>query len=513
MKSTRHQITRKLVATMALLTLTVACKSKMSFTPTSLADTNQDSFSSEVNEFFKLAESEQSITQDSLDENLTAISFQVRKPDGSLLSSLHKNDIFLLEDLIPVNNFNLAQNTLETKEIVDIAFIVDVTGSMSATIESAKVRLINFVNSSRAAGYHTRMCLVTFGDYTIRRCDKFYDNNPSDASTVTQVEELISEITKLKALKGSADPGGKDLNENPMRALIDTASAAWATNNQRFAILITDDGFLYSPGNSGAVGSLAPQYAEVKSALAASKVKVFAATPSLAGYNKNFGSEKGIVALSQGEWFNFADMISGKITLDTILNRILTNVNTTFTITYVADQIPGLNPSLELALRSFQVQLVNPSLGTIQSLQFNSSLPYGRAEYKKEFSLSNNKKIKKDSLRVMVNGVRVDKGFQLTADGKLKFDKAPAAAAQIKVIYIYEKLKDAIILKPIVLGQIDPRSVEVWLNGIKAKASDITIERTMEGRYLVGLQDSALADSDPYKIFANNGLQFDVKIR
>ena len=512
MKSTRHQITF-LVAAMAMLTLT-ACKSNMSFTPLpSAVDPTPQGDMGEVNEFFKLSESQQTLTQDSLDENVTAISFQVKKPDGSLLDSLNKNDLLILEDIIPVNAFNLSKNTLETKEVVDIAFIVDVTGSMSATIESAKVRLTNFVKKSREAGYHTRMCLVTFGDYTIRRCDKFYDNNPSDPSTATQVDELISEITKLKALKGSQDPGGKDLNENPMRALIDTASAPWATNNQRFAILITDDGFLYSPGNSGAVGALAPQYAEVKSALAASKVKVFAATPSLAGYDKNFGSEKGIVALSQGEWFNFADLMSGKITLDTILNRILTNVNTTFTITYVADQIPGLNPSLELALRSFQVQLLNPLLGTIQNLQFNSSLPYGRAEYKKEFALSLNKKIKKNSLKVLVDGVQVTKGFQLTNEGKLKFDQAPGKASVIRVSYVYEQLKDSIILKPILLGQIDPKSVEVWLNGIKAKASDFTVDRTMEGRYLVSLQDSALADSDPYKIFANNGLQFDVKFR
>lgn len=512
MKSTSHQITL-IVAAMAMLTLT-ACKSKMSFIPTSVAaDPTSQGDMGEVNEFFKLSESQQTLTQDSLDENVTAISFQVKKPDGTLLDSLKKNDLFILEDLIPVNAFNLSKNTLETKEVVDIAFIVDVTASMSPTIESAKIRLTNFVRKSREAGYHTRMCLVTFGDYTVRRCDKFYDNDPSDASTLTQVDELISEITKLKALKGSQDPGGKDLNENPMRALIDTASAPWATNNQRFAILITDDGFLYSPGNSGAVGALAPQYSEVKSALAASKVKVFAATPSLAGYDKNFGSEKGIVSLSQGEWFNFADLMSGKITLDTILNRILTNVNTTFTITYVADQIPGLNPSLELALRSFQVQLVNPQVGAIQNLQFNSSLPYGRADYKKEFALSVNKKIKKNSLKVLVDGVVVTKGFQLTNDGKLKFDQAPGKASVIKVSYIYEQLKDSIILKPVLLGQVDPRSVEVWLNGVKARASDFTVDRTMEGRYLVSLQDSALADSDPYKIFANNGLQFDVKFR
>lgn len=512
MKNISQHFKTQLIAVMALLTLT-ACKSQMSFVPTGAVDPGALEDTGEANEFFKLSQSEQTITQDSLEENQTAISFQVRQPDGSLLQTLNKKDLLLLESLIPVDKFQLTKNSLETKETVDIAFVVDVTGSMSATIESAKIRLINFVRRSREAGYHTRMCLVTFGDYTIRSCDKFYDNNPSDPSTNVQVDELISEITKLKALKGSGDPGGKDLNENPMRALIDTARAAWATNNKRFAILITDDGFLYSPGNSGAVGSLAPQYAEVKAALVSSKVKVFAATPSLAGYNKNFGSELGIVGLSQGEWFNFADLISGAITLDTILNRILTNVNTTFTISYVADKIPGLNPALALALREFQLQLVNPLLGTIQGLQYQSNLPDGRSEYKSEFGLSN-KKIKKDSLKVIVNGLTVVNGFKLTNDGKIKFDQAPLAGSVIKVAYTYEKIKDAISLKPILLSdRLDPKSIVVTLNGIKAKNKDYTIEETIEGFYVVSLQDSALDDTDPYKIFANNGLHIGVKFK
>ena len=510
MKNSRNMKT-KLMAALTLLTFT-ACKSQMNFIPVASTDPTAQQDSGEVSEFFKLSGSEQTLQQESLEENQTAISFQVRKPDGSLAQTLNASDLLLIESLIPVNKFTLTKNSMETKEVVDIAFVVDVTGSMSATIESAKIRLINFVRRSREAGYHTRMCLVTFGDYTVRRCDKFYDNNPADPSTNSQVDELISEITKLKALKGSSDPGGSDLNENPMRALIDTASAPWATNNQRFAILITDDGFLYSPGNAGAVGALAPRYAEVKAALASSKVKVFAATPSLAGYNRNFGSELGIVALSQGEWFNFADLISGAITLDTILNRILTNVNTTFTISYVADKIPGLNPSLSLALREFQLNLVNPLLGTIQGLNFQSNLPNGRADYKSEFGLSN-KKIKKDSLKVIVNGLTVSKGFKLTSDGKIKFDQAPLAGSVIKVSYIYEKIKDAITLKPILLGQIDPASVVVLLNGIKAKAKDFTVEKTIEGRYVVNLQDSALDDADPYKIFANNGLHFEVNFR
>jgi hypothetical protein len=187
-------------------------------------------------------------------------------------------------------------------------------------------------------------------------------------------------------------------------------------------------------------------------------------------------------------------------------------VNTTFTLTYTADEVPGLDPTLSLSLRNFQLQLKNPLLGTIQNMTINSNLPSGRADYKKEFVLSD-KKIKKNSLKIIVNGVAISSGFQLATDGKLKFDLAPLAGSVIKVSYIYEKLKDAISLKPIVVGKVDVATIAVFLNGIKAKASDYSVEKTIEGRYVVSLQDSALADADPYNIFANNGLHIDVKFR
>ena len=344
--------------------------------------------------FFKMNNSVASFEQPQLESNETQAAFQVALADGTNVPDLKVTDFTILENGQPISDFKLQSNSTTIKQSVDIIFAVDVTGSMSPTIESAKTRLISFVQKSRLNGTHSRMCLITFGDRTVKNCDRFYDNNPDDPSTIDQVNELISEISKLKALTGSSDPGGSDLNENPMRALIDASKAPWNENSQRFVILITDDGFLYSPGNSGNVGALAPKYNEVSEAIEKSQMKVFAATPSLAGYNKPFKGEPGVVEFSKGEWFNFKDLISGKITLDTILNRILNRVQTTYLLQYTLDENSGsgLDLTLPLKKRKIEILLQNGVHANLNMLSLQSNLPDGRKPYQKKFKLADKNK-------------------------------------------------------------------------------------------------------------------------
>jgi len=212
---------------------------------------NKPLVAEEVDAAFSMQPTTQSFTQEELEQNNSHVTFQIKKADSSLVTDLTKADFQVFENNLPITNFTLTKNSIQTAQTADIIFVVDVTGSMTSTIEAAKIKLINFIQKSRELGYHTRMCVITFGDYTVSPCNHFYDNDPQNSATETEVAELISEITKLKALKGSLDPGGSDLDENPMRALIDASKAPWQSNNQRFAILMTDAGFLYSPGHSG----------------------------------------------------------------------------------------------------------------------------------------------------------------------------------------------------------------------------------------------------------------------
>lgn len=460
--------------------------------------------------FFKLSVSEVNIEQPKLDTNRTSIAFQVLDLNGNHVSSLKSTDFSITENGTAVPAFKLDSNSKKIVQPVDIVFAVDITGSMSPTIESAKSRLVSFVQKSRASGTHSRMCLITFGDSTVKKCDRFYDNNPADPSTEAQVKELISEISKLRAYSGVDDPGGSDLNENPMRALIDASNAPWNADAQRFVILITDDGFLYTPGNQGAVGIAAPRFSEVTQAIQTSQMKVFAATPSLAGYDKPFSGLPGIVAASGGEWFNFNDLISGKITLDTILNRIVNRIQTTYVVEYTVDDKDSLDPTLPLSQRQIEIRLINGETYAVTVQAIQSNLPNGREPYKKRWRLSD-KKIKKETLSVRVDGKRIESGFTLSDNGDLEFETPPSAGSKIQVRYRCNLIRDDIQLAPIMLpADTNLDSVVAIINGVETK--DIELIKTLDGTYSLRLSDRILSEEDPFGIRDAEGLSIQVQL-
>lgn len=486
-------------------------------TKSSTPDPLPGDFTTLYDDFFKIGVSQTSFEQQQLDLNQTSVAFQVLRPDGTHISNLKNTDLDIIENGQKVATYKLNANSKKIVQPVDIVFAVDITGSMSTTIESAKTRLVNFVNKTRAAGHRTRMCLLTFGDYTVKKCDRFYDNNPADPATVTQVNELISQITKLRAMVGLDDPGGLDLNENPMRALIDAASAPWLAGAQRFVILVTDDGFLYYPNNAGQVGKGAPKYADARAAVINSQMKVFAATPSLGGYNSAFEGLPGIVESSQGEWFDFQKMISGTITLDTILNRILDRVQTTYTADYVVEDSAGLDGSLPLPMRQIAVKVKDSSMtANIVVQQVSSNLPNGREKYKKTFKFADHK-VAMTSIEVRVNGQVMKSGYELSADGVLEFDVAPAAKAKIEIRYSYDSIKEAIVLAPIRLKLSADQEVVVTLNGHEISheeaAKIFELKETLEGDRMLVLMDSVLSENDRFGIRKAGGLNVIVRAR
>jgi hypothetical protein len=456
--------------------------------------------------FFQLSKSQVVFDQENLDQNQTSLMFQIRLPDGSYLKDLQASDLVLTENGVPVPQFQLNSNSQNIVQTVDIVLVVDVTGSMTSTIESAKSRLIRFVQKSRDRGYHTRLCLLTFGDYIVQNCNRFYDNNPSDPQTLSQVQELISEVSKLRAISGFGDPGGSDMNENSMRALIEASLAPWSPSSQRFAILVTDDGFLYSPGNQGAVGNLAPRYNEVLTALENSRMQVFAATPSLAGYSQPFRGQPGVVQASGGEFFLFEDLINGRITLDTILDRILNRVQTTFLATYNVDEVPGLDPELPLKQRDIRVELRNGVRGQLSVNSVQSNLPDGRRPYRKKWKLSG-RPIHLPSLEVRINRQPLNGGYQL-AQGEIEFVMAPPKGSKIEMSFQYESLRDNLSFVPVTLeAKVDLSRLTIYFNGRQAGPSDFVIERNLEGSWTLQPSDLALSAADPFSIRRAGGLE------
>ncbi len=462
--------------------------------------------------FFKMDVSHVEFEQPTLESNETQLVFQALLANGNHITDLKQADVEILENGRSVPGIQLKANSEKIEQTVDIVFAVDITGSMEPTIESAKMRLINFVNKSRASGHHTRMCLVTFGDYTVKKCDRFYDNDPKDPKTEVQVRELISEISKLRAHVGFNDPGGSDLNENPMRALIDAADSPWADKSQRFVILVTDDGFLYSPGNQGTVGNLAPRFPDVLSAIQRSQMKVFAATPQRAGYNLPFQGNPGIVAASLGEWFNFESLINGTITLDTILNRIIERVQTNYVVQYKIEESMGFDPTVPLANRKIEVKLKDGRVATVVVQSVQSNLPNGRESYKKKFKIGSAKKIHRDSIKVYVDGKRQTE-FEISEDGDIELPRAPKAKSKIEAYFTYSELKDTVNLEVIIIRDPEVKSaadLSVLLNGKLASPQDFEVVSTLEGYLSLRLGDSVLENADRYSIRTHGGL--DVKV-
>lgn len=440
--------------------------------------------------------------------NRTTINFQALDGSGDFINDLTSGKVVLTENGLPISNFTLSSNAQQVKPTTDIVFLIDVTCSMSPTINSAKSAVINFINSSRANGYHTRMCLSTFGDYTVQKCSRFYDNDPANPATETQVSELISAVTRLSAGCGAADPGGSDLAENPLRAIMDAESAPYAQGSQRFGILVTDASFLYAPGKPGSLGASAPVYADTLASIGRSGLNLFVAAPTAPGYNEMFGTQASLVAASNGEYFPYADVVAGRTTMATILNRIILRVQTTYTIEYTVDEIPGLDSSLPLSERTIQIRPspTAPNGTVIRTIGVDSSMPNGAQPLVKKFKVSD-RMISAGSWVVKINGVTVPGGYTIT-NGELEFALPPVSGAKIEIAYAYANLKDAVQVEPIIIdGREDKSNITIFLNGIKATNADLRFEKTLDGNWLVTLNDSVFANADPFLIRSKSGLR------
>lgn len=454
---------------------------------------------------FRMAKSESSFDQANYDDNRTSVSFQVITSGDDTFNDLKETDLRVTENAINVGTYKVQSNSSQFVQTVDIVIAMDNTRSMGPTIESAKAKVVEFIRNTRAAGYHTRMCLMTFGDEVRQKCNKFYDNDPKDSSTLTQVEELISEVSKLQTFDNPAD---KTLDENPLQAVIDAASAPWQPGSQRFMIAITDAAFLYSPSNRGQIGTLAPTYSAALSALAAGQMNLFLVAPNAPGYNTSFSStQPSLVSASNGEYFKYSDLGTGKITLETVLNRIIQRVRTTYTLNFVVDDIPGLDPTLPLSKRAIKVALIDGTIGTVKVLNISTNLPTGKPEKLSRFKLTDYA-IRTDSLKVTVNGEPAS-GVRLES-GTLVFTVAPPMGAKIVAQWENQKIKDALLFQPINLGKEDLNAIMVMMNGKKVGGIDVVFERSTEGNWTMRPSENALSEADPYGIRANGGLNIQV---
>lgn len=185
-------------------------------------------------------------------------------------------------------------------------------------------------------------------------------------------------------------------------------------------------------------------------------------------------------------------------------------MNSYYTISFVSEENTGLDPQLPISNRNIRVDISSDSTAKILDLQLSSSLPEGRREYKKDFSFTN-LAFDPSSLEVAINRIPTS-GFTITRTG-VSFDNAPPANSRIIFSYKLLNIEDGVTLKPIIFAdKLDPESVYVSINGSKLTANThYKLEKSIEGRYSLLLQESVFQNTDPFSIEQNRGINLVVK--
>lgn len=490
---------------------------------------------------YKFSYSENTAEQPRYDVNEISVWFQATGKDGLSVNNLSAPDLRVSENNSPITKFKLDSKEDKFNEVAEIVLLVDITGTMTEWIESAKARLKEFVRNSHQRGFRTRMCISTFGDYTVKPCDRFFEISKDNPA---QVREFLNELSKLAAFKGKGrDPGYPDLDENPMGALIDASKAPWGTA-QRFVILVTDWGFLYSPDNQGTIGDKAPTMKAVREAIDSTNMKVFAVTrtqhdyqpkrgqlPSKNcedipdrpgwkhcvwdGYNTPFQGEKSIIASKDGndanggEWFDFDKFRTREITLDDVLNRIMIRVNTTYKLTYVVED-NGLDPSLPVNQRKVNIEITGGRGETKIHPDVQSSMPNGRPQYQKVFKVSDSN-VQQGKIKVFVDGQELNPAEYTVNKGEVHLKSVPKPGAKLRFVFYYEDVAKNFRIEPLLFaGRLHARNTKVTLNGKPARAEDLVFTPDLEGNTSLTLGANVLSANDPYDIRKNEGLKIRV---
>jgi hypothetical protein len=132
-----------------------------------------------------------------------------------------------------------------TDRPLDIAFILDNTGSMAGAINGAEDSIIAFSASLEAAGVDARFGLVTYGDSALHPTPVGYitAEGQSDANTSPRPVLDFSTAAALKdVLTAEVEAeGGQDGPENPLDAIMYAYNNfSWRTTAQRVFVVITD---------------------------------------------------------------------------------------------------------------------------------------------------------------------------------------------------------------------------------------------------------------------------------
>ncbi len=179
---------------------------------------------------------------------------------GNHYPHLKQDDMVIYQDGAPVDVTALDRISASNSFPVDIAFIIDQTGSMKQEVYEVKSNIIDFTRRLASRGVDYRLALITFSD----RIERYKD-------FTEDVKTFISWIDGLKI------SGGGDDNENALEGLFEASSFKFRQSAQRIFILITDAMF-HQKGDRGD-GKTEFTTDSMEDFLLKQNIKLFAITP------------------------------------------------------------------------------------------------------------------------------------------------------------------------------------------------------------------------------------------
>ncbi len=245
---------------------------------------------------------------------------------GNHFPALKKQDMVVYQDSRPVAITSLDKISASNSFPVDIAFIIDQTGSMGEEVREVKNNIIEFTQRLASRGVDYRLALITFSD----RIERYKD-------FTEDVKMFISWIDGLRI------GGGGDDNENALEGLFEASSFKFRQSAQRICILITDAMF-HQKGDRGD-GKTEFNAALMRDFLVKQNIRLFAITPP------DIPEYQLLTEATRGKRFNIIEDFSS------ILDEFSESITNLYAVHYrISEEVPP--EKIDLEIRNASNELV-----------------------------------------------------------------------------------------------------------------------------------------------------------
>lgn len=120
---------------------------------------------------------------------------------------------------------------LNPNQDLDLAFIMDTTGSMGSYIKTAKDNIRQIVDDiTTSSGVNIKLALIEYRDHV-----------PQESTFVTRFNDFTSSVSTMKSWLTKANAkGGGDGPEAVAEAMFDTTKLSWRPDSTKIAVMISD---------------------------------------------------------------------------------------------------------------------------------------------------------------------------------------------------------------------------------------------------------------------------------